>query len=56
MGDQFENDIEIKNFVNMNIKDKHDFMLYNKDEGKWYSRNLEPINSGMNFKRVEYPD
>ena len=30
----------MKNFVHANIKDKHDFVLYNKDEGKWYNRNL----------------
>ena len=44
IGDQFENDIEIKNFVHTNIKDKHDFILYNKDIGKWYNRTLNPIN------------
>ena len=27
----------------MNIKTKHDFILYNKDEGKWYDRTLSPI-------------
>ena len=39
----------------MNIKDKHDFGLYNKEEGKWYNRNLELINSGMGFRQL-YPD
>ena len=42
----------------MNFKDKHDFILYNKDEGKWYDRTLSPIfikklqviNQGMGFK------
>ena len=39
----------------MNIKDKHDFILYNKDEGKWYDTtlrliNLQVINKGMGFK------
>ena len=27
----------------MNIKAKHDFILYNKDEGKWYDKTLSPI-------------
>ena len=47
----------------MNIKAKHDFILYNEDEGKWYNRtlslitlsklnssNLKSINSGMGYK------
>ena len=50
IGDQFENDIEMKNIFHTNIKDKHDFVLYNKEEGKWYNKNLELINSGMGFK------
>ena len=55
IGDQFENDKEMLNFFEMNIKDKHDFILYNKDEGKWYDRTLSPINlqvinQGMGFK------
>ena len=29
IGDQFENDIEMKTFFKMNIKYKHDFILYN---------------------------
>ena len=40
IGDQFENDIEMKNFFHANIKNKHDFVLYNKEEGKWYDRKL----------------
>ena len=32
---QFENDTVMKNFFHANIKNKHDFVLYNKDEGKW---------------------
>ena len=27
IGDQFENDIEMKNIIHINIKDKHDFVL-----------------------------
>ena len=50
IGDQFENDTEMTNFVHANIKDKHDFVLYNKDEGKVYDRNLKLINSGMGYK------
>ena len=61
--DQFENDIVMKNFFHANIKDKHDFVLYNKEKGKWYNRtlspifikNLELINSGMGFRQL-YPD
>ena len=65
--DQFEKNIEIESFCKMNIKAKHDFILYNKDEGKWYDRTLNPItlsklnspnlksiNSGMGYKL--YPD
>ena len=53
------------NFVKVNIKDKHDFILFNKDDGKWFSQindwltslNLKPINSGMGFKEQQslYP-
>ena len=52
----------------MNIKEKHDFILYKKDEGIWYNRilspitlgglnspNLQPINSKMGFRQL-YPD
>ena len=55
IGDQFVNDKEMLNLFIMNIKDKHDFILYNKDEGKWYNRNLQVINSGMGFRQL-YPD
>ena len=54
IGDQFENDIEMKNFFHAIIKDKHDFVLYNK-EGKWYNNNLELINCLMGFRQL-YPD
>ena len=36
----------------MNIKDKHDFILYNKDEGKWYDKQFQVINQGMGFKEL----
>ena len=36
INDPFENDIEMNNFFHTNIKDTHDFIFYNKDEGKWY--------------------
>ena len=39
----------------MNIKDKHDFILFNKDESKWYNKKLQVINYGMGFKE-RYPD
>ena len=39
-------------FFNMNIKDKHYFSLYNKDEGKLYNINLKLINIGMKFREV----
>ena len=39
----------------MNIKEKHDFILYNKDEGKWYDKKLQVINQEMGFKEL-YPD
>ena len=53
----------MKNIFHTNIKNKHDFVLYNKEEGKWYNRtlspkfikNLELINSGMGFRQL-YPD
>ena len=51
IGDQFENDKDMKDFIHMNIKDKHDFILYHKDENKWFNKNLELINSGMGFKK-----
>ena len=66
IGDQFDNDKEMINFVKVNIKDKHDFILLNKDDGKWFSQintrltslNFKPINSGMGFKEQQslYPD
>ena len=65
IGERFENDIEMKNFVNENIKNKHDFVLNNKEECKWYDKTLspitlgglnspivQPINSGMGFKEL----
>ena len=57
IGDQFEDDIEMKNFFHINIKEKHDFVLYNKEEGKWYNRTLslitlQLINSGMGLKEL----
>ena len=36
----------------MNIKVKHDFILYNKDEGKWYYKNLQHINKGMGLREL----
>ena len=60
-------DTEIASCFKMNIKDKHNFILYNKDEGKCYDRTLNPIkvnklnslnlkslNTGMGYKL--YPD
>ena len=44
IGDQFENDTEIKNFINTNIKDKHDFVLYNKKKVNGIKKTLSPIN------------
>ena len=35
----------------MNIT-KHDFILYNKYEGKGYNKNLKLINSGIRFKNL----
>ena len=37
------------NLFNTNIKDIHDFILLNKDNGKWLNKTLTciPINSGM---------
>ena len=42
------------NFLKVNIKDKHDFIMLNKDDGKWFSkindrltcidRTLSPLN------------
>ena len=60
IGDQFENDTEMKNFFHINVKDKHDFVSYNKEEGKWYDTTLspitlKPINSGIKFRQL-YPD
>ena len=37
-------------FLKVIIKDKHDFIMFNKNDGKWFSKNLKPINSGMRFK------
>ena len=41
------------NFFKVNIKDKHDFIMLNKDEGKWFSKNLEHINSEMGLKEQQ---
>ena len=38
------------NFFKVNIKNKHDFIQFNKDDVKWFSKNLKPINSGMGIK------
>ena len=32
-------------FFKNNIKDKHDFILYNKEEGKFYDKNFLLINN-----------
>ena len=60
INDQFENNTEMKNRFHTNIKDKHNFVLYNKEKGKWYNRtlsliNLQPLNSKMGFRQL-YPD
>ena len=60
IGDQFENETEMKNYFYANIKDKIDFILYNKDDGKWYDKTLSPItlqhiNKGMRL-RILYSD
>ena len=34
----------------MNIKTKHDFVLFNKDEGKWYDKTLSPITLDKGIK------
>ena len=34
----------------MNIKTKHDFILYNKYEGKWYDKTLSPITLDKGLK------
>ena len=39
---------------NINIK-KHDFILYNKKENKFYDKNLQVINKGILLKEL-YPD
>ena len=54
------------NVVKVNIKNKHDFILINKDDGKWFSQindrltcidksfsplNLKPKNNVMKFKK-----
>ena len=49
------------NFFKGNIKDKHDFIMFNKNDGKWFSQindrltslNLKFINSGMEFKEQQ---
>ena len=42
------------NFVITDIKNKHYFILYNNDEGKWYEDNkkLQVINKWMGFKEL----
>ena len=55
-------------FFKVNIKDKHDFIMLNKDDGKWFSKindkltwidrtlsslNLKPVNSRMGFKEQQ---
>ena len=34
IGDQFDNDKEMINFFKININNKHDFIMFNKDYGK----------------------
>ena len=41
------------NFLKVNIKDKHDFIMFNKDNGKWFTKKLEHINSGMGFNEQQ---
>ena len=42
----------MKNFFHANIKDKHDIVLYNKEEGKWYNKNLQVINKKNGVQRA----
>ena len=44
------------NLFNNNIKDKHDFIFLNIDNGKWVNRKLTciPINSGMGITGQQY--
>ena len=42
----------MKNFFKMNIKDKHNFILYNNNKGKLYDKNLQHINKGMRFREL----
>ena len=41
--DIIQNHTEIRNYFVMNTKN-YAFVLYHKDEGKWYDRTLSPIN------------
>ena len=57
IGDQFENDIEMKNFFHTNIKDKHDFVFIIKKKVNGINRtlspkNVQPINRGIKFKKL----
>ena len=41
--DQFKKDTEIERFFTKSIIANNDFILYNKDEGKWYNRTLSRL-------------
>ena len=47
IGDQFDNEKEMIICLKVNIIDKHDFIMLNKNDNKWFSKYLKPINSGM---------
>ena len=42
----------MKIIIHTNIIDKHDFVLYHKEDGKWYNRNLEFIYIEIGFRKL----
>ena len=40
-------------FLKIIIINKHDFIMFNKDDCKWFSNNLKPINSGMGLNEQQ---
>ena len=44
VGDQFDSEKDMTEFFKDNLINKHDFIIYNKDDSKYYSSEFKEIN------------
>ena len=55
IGDQFDSEKEMINLFNNYIKDKHDFIMLNKDNGKWLNKTLAGLSLRSPDQRSSSP-